>query len=188
MDWRCFGPRQISVLWTARDSLGISFKQEQGCETSKTMDKGRGHNIWSKRYPNAWLTWAVFLTCSARKITQDCSVVKTDSSEHKRAIKFFGAWGVHSFYTCFGTAYSVWHAPYCFQSTGHLPSLPIWKKKCHKEQKTNIKKSNKMKLPHSGDCLIPCLFQTVTEKQTSSAHWWSMPFQKHSWVALCREN
>lgn len=56
---------------------------------------------------------------------------------------------------------------------------PIHMKKRNviRSKKETLKKSNKLKWPHSGDCLIPCFFQTITEKHVSSAHWWSMPFQ-----------
>lgn len=122
----------LEAVWGFVLSRSEGVKQVRLCRKAEV-------NIRPERYPKGWLTWAVFLTCSARKITQDCSVVKMNSSEHKGAIKFFGAWWVHGFHTCLGTAYSVWLAPYHFQSTGHLPSLSIWKKKCHKEQKQTLK-------------------------------------------------
>lgn len=52
------------------------------------------------------------------------------------------------------------------------------KKRILKSKNQTLKKSKKSKWPHSGDCLIPCLFQTITEKHASSSHWWRMPFER----------
>lgn len=72
----------------------------------------------------------------------------------------------------------LWNSPHTVCGLLHItPSLqdscqpyPCEKKKCHKEQKTNIKKLNKLKQTHSENCLTPCLFQTITEKHASSSH------------------
>jgi len=78
---------------------------------------------------------------------------------------------------------------YGFQSMGRLPSKSTWKTEVSQQQQQ--KNPTTWNDPGVGNFWSHGLFQTVTEKYVSSAHWWSLPSQskasqKHSCTVLCR--